>query len=251
MIPSNGKQASCGALIDFHTHILPGVDDGSRSLQQSIEMLRTLYKSGVGCVALTPHFYARHDNPERFTSRRDHAFTELTKALEETEDVSQMHLIPGAEIEYFDGISYVADYPGLKLGNSGCILVEMPPDIWSDHMVNDLIELNSCKDCRVIIAHVERYLFRQKRKVIYELLENGIVMQSNAEFFIDKRTSKKALKMFDRGYIHLLGSDCHNLTDRTPNIGTACDAIAEKFGVDAVDFMMNTASTLLSADISK
>ena len=235
--------------VDFHTHILPGVDDGSRSLEGSIQMLRALAESEVGCVALTPHFYARRDNPERFISRRNRAMSELCEALAAVSDMPRVHLVPGAEIEYFDGVSCLADYPELKLGKSQCLLIEMLPDIWTARMIDELIELNGRGDCRVVIAHVERYLFNQKRGVIYELLENGIVMQSNAEFFIDRRTSGKAIKLLRKGYIHVLGSDCHNLTDRAPNIGTACDIIKSKLGEDMLDYMMNKAASLLARDI--
>lgn len=232
--------------VDFHTHILPGVDDGSRSVEESIQMIRALASNDVGVVALTPHFYAQVDNPEKFIERRNHAFDVLCDAHSKEDDISDVKLIAGAEIEYFDGLVCMADYPELKLGDSNCMLIEMPPQVWTTRMVDDLLELNRRSGCRVVIAHVERYLFLQKRDVIGELLENGIIMQSNAEFFIEKRTSGKALKLFKKGFIHLLGSDCHNLIDRTPNIGAALDVIRKRFGDDAIEFLTNSARSLLA-----
>lgn len=241
-------QVACGKRVDFHTHILPGVDDGSRSVEQSIKMIQALASDGVGCIVLSPHFYPQRDNPERFVERRESAYVALYEAVASTPEISHVRLVPGAEIEYFDGLACMADYPELKLGQSSCLLIEMPPDIWSSHMVDDLLELNSRPGCRVVIAHVERYLFEQKRHVIYELLESGIMMQSNAEFFINRRTAGKALKLFDKGFIHLIGSDSHNLTDRAPNIGAACDIIKRRFGDDALNVMMNRANRLLTLD---
>ena len=235
--------------VDFHTHILPGVDDGSGSVEESIQMIRTLAASNVGYIVLTPHFYPEADNPEKFIARRNKAFDTLYEEYTKEDDISDVKLIAGAEIEYFNGLVCMADYPELKLGHSNCMLIEMPPQVWTSHMVNDLLELNGRPDCRVVIAHVERYLFMQKRDVINELLENGIVMQSNAEFFVEKRTSGKALKLFKKGFIHLLGSDCHNLVKRPPNIGAALNVIGSRFGEDAIEFVMNGARSLLALQI--
>ena len=234
--------------VDFHTHILPGVDDGSRSVEESLQMIRALKGDCVEAVVLTPHFYAQIDNPEKFIERRNHAFVTLCEACAREEDISSVKLIAGAEIEYFDGLACMADYPELKLGESNCMLIEMPPQVWTSHMVEELLELNCRSGCRVVIAHVERYLFEQKREVINELLSNGIVMQSNAEFFIEKRTSGKALRLFKKGFIHLLGSDAHGTVGRAPNIGAACDIIEKRFGEDAVDFIMDNARSLLALE---
>ena len=56
--------------IDFHTHILPGIDDGSASVEESIELLKAEAAQGITKVVATPHFYANYDSPERFLERR-------------------------------------------------------------------------------------------------------------------------------------------------------------------------------------
>ncbi len=248
MIGVSELQTKRGGRIDFHTHILPDVDDGSRSVEQSLQMIRALADQGVDSVVLTPHFYPQRDNPERFVARREKAYGALCEAVLSSSDISHVKLIPGAEIEYFDGLASMAEYPELKLGESACLLIEMTPDVWSSHMVDDLLELNSRHGCRVVIAHVERYLFEQRRHVLYELLDNGIVMQSNAEFFINRRSANRAIKLLNKGFIHLLGSDSHNLTDRAPNIGEACDVIKKRLGDDVLDIMMNRAYGLLTLE---
>ncbi len=238
-----------GMRIDFHTHILPQVDDGSQSVDESLQMIRTLKNSGVTCIALTPHFYPQRDNPEQFLLRRDRAFSRLHEALKNSSDISDVHIIPGAEIEYFAGITCMKDYPELKLGESQCLLVEMPFGVWTSQMVDDILQLNSFGGCRIVIAHVERYLFEQKKDVINVLLDNGVVMQSNASFFIERRTSRFAMKMLKRGWIHILGTDCHSMTVRPPNISGAFEAIAKRLGSDTVDRMMAYAYDLLRQDI--
>ncbi len=241
--------ANTGAWVDFHTHILPGVDDGSRSVAESIQMLRILGECGVGAVVLTPHFYADGDTPERFIARRARAYSELSEILSKDSSARLPRLVLGAEVEYFEGIACMLEYPELHIGNSGCILVEMPQRPWSAHIVDDILRLNNTKGFHVILAHVERYLFDQKKDVVHTLLENKVLMQSNASFFINHSTARKAIRMLRRGYIHLLGSDCHNLTSRPPNLGDACDAIVKNMGSDVLDDIMRGASRLLRCEL--
>lgn len=232
--------------VDFHTHILPNMDDGSRSVKESVQMVHTLASGFADCIVLTPHFYAREDDPERFLRRRDCALSALYEALSAEEDCEFPQLIPGAEIEYFEGIAVLGEYPSFRLGDSRCMLLEMPLGKWTSRMVDDVLQLNSRSDCRVILAHVERYLFDQPKDTVRTLFQNGVIMQSNAEFFCARKTSKKALSMLKHGEIHLLGSDCHNTTTRPPNLSMACELIANRLGEEPLEKMMRMAHYLLS-----
>ncbi len=238
-----------GKRVDFHTHILPLMDDGSRSVDESIKMLQTLAKSDVGAVVLTPHFYANGDDPEKFLVRRSRSYAALTEALGDVTDFACPKLILGAEVEYFEGIMCMLEHPELRLGKTGCILVEMPHGTWTYRMVDDILELNERSGFRVVLAHVERYLFKQKKDIIHALLDSGVMMQSNTSFFLDRMTAGKAARMVKRGIIHLLGSDCHNLTYRPPNIGEACDAIAKRMGDETVEALMQNALDLLRKEL--
>ena len=91
------------ACADFHSHILPCVDDGSHSVEESLQMLRMEAEQGVTHVVLTPHFYAKHDSPERFLQRRAAAWETLQAAMAGEEGLPQITLC--AEVYYFPGIS--------------------------------------------------------------------------------------------------------------------------------------------------
>ncbi|MBR7161645.1 MAG: hypothetical protein IKD07_04440 [Clostridia bacterium] len=232
--------------VDFHTHILPCVDDGSRSVHESVQMVRSLAADSTDCIVLTPHFYARRDNPDRFFTRRDRAFAELAEALAVEENFSVPRLVPGAEIEYFEGISSLGDYPAFRLGSSRCLLLEMPLGKWTSRVIDDVLQLNSRSDCRVILAHVERYLLDQPKDTVRILLQNGVLMQSNATFFYTRRTMRKALSMLKRGCVHLLGSDCHNMTTRPPDLVKACGVITDRMGKECLAEIMQRAHYILS-----
>ncbi len=238
-----------GSRVDFHTHILPGMDDGSSSANESLRMLRILAKSGVDAAVMTPHFYAGSDTPESFISRRADALKILDEVSQEYEDMLPQ-IILGAEVGYFTGIEYLCDYPELCIGNSGCMLIEMPQKEWEPRIVDDILRLNDHEEFQVVLAHVERYLFLQSEDVIRTLLRQGVLMQSNADNFINRSTARRAFKMLKLQYVHLIGSDCHNLTTRPPNIGAACDQIVKHAGEEVLESIMSGARHLLMNDLA-
>ena len=111
-------------LIDFHTHILPCLDDGSKSVEMSLSMLREETEQGVRHVVLTPHFYARHDDPDRFLASREAAAEALKAAVAEVPGLPTLHL--GAEVAYFRGMSDCEILRDFCIGRTECILVELP-----------------------------------------------------------------------------------------------------------------------------
>ena len=116
-------------LTDFHSHILPGVDDGSRSVEQSLQMLRAEADQGIMRIVATPHFYARHDDPDRFIRRRNAAAAALQKDMEDHPGFPQIVL--GAEVHYFPGISESEHLSKLTIEGTDYVLIEMPTPPWS------------------------------------------------------------------------------------------------------------------------
>lgn len=235
---SAGVSAS---LIDFHTHILPRMDDGSLSVEMSQKMLDMSRGQGVGCVVLTPHFYPSRDYPEHFLKKREHRFGELLAARGN----SRPTIIPGAEVQYFDGLTEMRDLPRLRIGKSPALLVEMPFCEWTNRVVENIIELSRRGEYVIIIAHIERYMQFQSESVIRRLVREGVLIQSNADFFTRRLSSRKALNMLDDGLIHLIGSDCHNITSRPPNISGAFELISKKRGPEAVQRIIKRGTKLL------
>ena len=213
-------------MIDFHSHVLPGIDDGSRDTDESLELLRLCSEQGVTKIAATPHFYPNDDTPERFLRRRDEAALRLKERLgdEQLADAAP-EIILGAEVYYFAGISTNDSVGTLRLGDTGILLLEMPFAKWSSSMVSEILDLHGKNGITVMMAHIERYLHYQGDDVWEALLKRGVIMQSNAEFFTDWKTKRRALKMLRTGRIHVLGSDCHNVKDRTENMGKAYELL--------------------------
>ena len=222
-------------MLDIHTHILPGMDDGSKDVSESCEMLALEAQQGIRTVVLTPHFYPDHESPEEFLSRRGQAMDALNRELEHIRHVPD--LLTGAEVAFFRGISRANDMDRLCIGRSNALLVEMPFSTWNDHMLNELFRLREHMGLQPVIAHVERYLSLQPRGMIQELCERGMLIQANAGFFLERSTARISMRMLKKQQIHLLGSDCHNLGSRKPNLGAAIERIKEKLGESALDYL--------------
>ncbi len=87
-------------MFDIHSHFLPKLDDGSKSVEESVTMLKESYRQGVTDIAATPHFYPSVHNPKQWFVARDHSVRRLIPYL--TEDMPDIWL--GAEVHYYDGI---------------------------------------------------------------------------------------------------------------------------------------------------
>lgn len=214
---------------DFHSHILPNVDDGSASIEASLTMLRMEVEQGIEHVIATPHFYPQRDNPDRFLERRDRAIAKLREAMGADENLPAITL--GAEVYFFRGMSESDQLSRLTIDGKKCILVEMPLAPWSEDMYQELEAIWSRRGILPIIAHIDRYIRPLRTYGIPErLVDMPVLVQANAEFFLNKSTAGMALRMLKADRIHLLGSDCHNTTTRKPNLGDALQLIRHKLG---------------------
>lgn len=231
-------------MTDFHSHILPGIDDGSSSVEESVAMLRMEAKQGIGCVVATPHFYARHDDPERFLVRRAAAMERLQMETVWQEGLPQILL--GAEVHYFPGMSDSEALAGLTIDKKRCILIEMPPAPWTPQMYRELEWVYTKQGLTPIIAHLDRYISPFRAHGIPARLEElPVLVQANASFFLRSSTASFALRLLRQGKIHLLGSDCHNLTDRAPNLGAAAQAIERRLGHAALEWIQSQEQQVL------
>ena len=220
-------------MIDWHSHILPCMDDGSRSVEESLSMLEALAEQGVDTVIATPHFYANEETVDAFLARRRAAYEALTTAAKDC----GVRILPGAEVKYYPGISRMEGLERLTVADSGLLLLEMPMARWRDMTIRELTELSNLRGVRIILAHIERYLSQQERGTVERLRESGILMQANASFFDRLAGRSRAFRLLGSGCIQFLGSDCHNMTTRPPALRSAYDRIRKRRGEEFVSQM--------------
>lgn len=222
--------------IDVHSHILPRFDDGSKSSAESVDMLRAIRSQGAKGVIATPHFYARRDEPDEFIRSRAATADHLVRILEETaaesgETFPCVYL--GAEVEYFGAMSICPVLDQMCIDGTRYLLCEMPFDKWTAAMMDELLIIKHKRGITPIIAHIERYFSFVKPSMIDEMIEEGFLIQSNAEAYLGFGKGK-ALKLLSEGKIHLLGSDSHNMGKRAPNMAAALEVIEKKLGAETV-----------------
>ena len=199
---------------DIHSHILCGIDDGARTIDESINILDMLYKKGVTDIILTPHYIkgTKYNvaNREKFD-----LFIELKKKY------SKINLYLGSEV-YIDSdlVELLKKGEVATLNNSKYLLVELPmsseiKDL--DSIIYDLMKNGIVP----IIAHPERYAYIQK-DITYldKFIDMGALLQGNYESLFGKfgKNSEKTLKkLLKKKYISFLGSDIHreNHSDHT------------------------------------
>ena len=234
-------------LIDFHSHVLPGIDDGSKSVEMSIQMLRVEAQQGIGHVVATPHFYPQYDTPERFLKRRAAAEIALREEMQKHTGLPELSV--GAEVYYFPGISDSEGISELTIDQKRCILIEMPTSTWTEAMYRELEGLYVKRGLIPIVAHIDRYIGRfHNRGIPKRLAQLPVLIQANAEFFLEKYTSSLALRMLKKEEIHLLGSDCHDLSSRKPNLQDALDLIYRRLGRDAMEGIFSCQRNVLAED---
>ena len=233
-------------MVDFHSHVLPALDDGSSGVEESIAMLRAEAEQGITHVVATPHFYIRHDAPEAFLARRSRSEARLRAALERAKGLPELTI--GAEVHFFSRMSESDFLQQLTIGKKSCILIEMPPVRWTEELYRELEYIRHRQGLTPIVAHIDRYIGPLRNRSAAAILEElPVYVQANADFFLERGTAGMALRLLRDDRIHVLGSDCHNMTSRRPNLGEAHRVIRRKLGPDALENIRQYEREILDA----
>lgn len=232
-------------LVETHCHILPGIDDGSPDIETSLKMIRKLQAQGAKAIILTPHYYSDSISLNDFLERRNNAYTELCKALPE----GSPKLIPAAEVYISQYLFSNEHLEKIAIGNSGYALIEHPfSSSFSQGSYDRLMNLNYEYGIKPILAHIERYpALMENEDLLDEYIDMGCLTQVNISSFTDapRHTRKKLFKYLESGRIHLVGSDCHNLTSRAPEYEKGVKEIIKKCGKEAIDVLERNANLLI------
>lgn len=202
-------------LYDMHTHILPGVDDGAKNVNESLKLIKTLKNAGVTDICLTPHYYTHKESLKDFLKRRDEAFCELKSFID---DDINLHL--GAEV-YITKYLFINDDDLKSVCYNGTrhMLTEFPYNsAFEGESMMFINKLLNNYGITPVLAHVERYPNLLKNfDVLEELIDMGVIIQSNACSFTEFPLKIKLTKMLKKGYIQLIGSDAHSEKRNSPD----------------------------------
>lgn len=190
-------------IVDFHSHILPGVDHGSQYLATSLAQLDIAKVNFVNRILATSHFYPAEHNVLDFLQMRDKAAEELISS--KRADMPEIKL--GAEVLICDGLERLPNLHKLCFQGTNYILIELPFFEFTDSMANT-IEAISEQGLNVILAHADRY----SKNTIEHLLDYGVKMlQINAESLCSLFKKKHIYKWLEKGFVGMIGSDIHGV----------------------------------------
>jgi len=185
--------------LDFHAHVLPGVDHGSPDLAHSIRQLSVAATCGVTELVATPHFYSGRENLERFLERRQLAYEAISAA---NETGISIHL--GAEVQISSVLLELPELERLAVDGGKTLLLELPQGVLGSRII-DILRNVQARQFHVVIAHVDRY----DKSIALELEDEEIGMQINGEALSTLRKRHLWKDMIQRGAITWLGSDVH------------------------------------------
>lgn len=205
-------------MIDIHCHILPGVDDGSRRIDESIEMAKIYIENGIEKVIATPH-YIEDINPATFEENKI-VLENLKKALKD--EGLELEIYLGNEIYASPNtLEHIMEKRVATLNGTKYVLVEMPMFDVPMYMENIIYEL-CIKGYAPIIAHPERNSkIQEDPNILYEFLTRGALAQLNLPSIegrygeASKRTGELLLK---HNMIHFVGTDAHSPRSRSPRV---------------------------------
>ena len=215
-------------MIDIHSHILPGVDDGSQDIEMTLKMLREASKDGTKKLVATPHYCREYGYLEYSTVKTK--VNELkSKVKEENIDIELFH---GQEIYYEENI--LEWYNENKIGtinDTKYMLIELPLNKFEINKVIDAIYEIQIKGIVPILAHPERYLpFMDNPEKINDFINEGFLFQMNSGSINGRfgKSAKKTSEIFLENRIYsFIGSDAHNDSNRKTGISEALERIKD------------------------
>jgi len=220
-------------MIDIHTHILPGLDDGAEDLDQALAMAEVAVKDGITILAATPHVISGV-----FDNRKSHI-------LEAVKDLNQLlynkniplQILLGAEYHLEPDLPHrLADGELLTINDSGrYLMVELPAMIVPDYTGRILYDMQ-LQGITPIIAHPERNIgFTREPELLQDFVARGILTQITAGSIIGmfgRPAKMNALRFLKEGIVHLIASDAHSDHGRPPILSLACIELERMGGAD-------------------
>lgn len=224
--------------IDLHTHILPGVDDGSGSMDETMKMLQTAQEQQIETIVATPHYIPGGSNL---------SVDELREKLEQVQTVARklnpnIKLFLGNEIYYSDSvIEDLKAGKALTIANSRYILVEFSIKDTEQHIYQAMSRLVRAGYIP-ILAHVERYhCLYKKEYLIHDLIEAGCYIQMNSRCLVSNFLDSEAAynrSLIGQGLVHIIASDCHDGRVRIPYMRKTAQKLARKYDVSLLNKML-------------
>ena len=191
-------------IVDFHSHILPGADHGSDSVEMSMEQFALAKKYSVNRILATPHFYPNVHTVSAFISARSKAVNSLRMSCNSDSPVIKL----GAEVLVYEGLSRLPDLDKLCFSGTNYLMLELPFFNFSEEYVDTVSSIVDL-GYNVVLAHVDRY----PADYIEQFIDCGVKnLQINTSSLLSLFKPKRVFKWIESGLVTMLGSDIHGIS---------------------------------------
>ncbi|MCM2983535.1 tyrosine protein phosphatase [Niallia circulans] len=232
-------------MIDIHSHILPGIDDGAQTIEDSIKMAKTAVNEGITSIIATPH----HKN-NQFNNLKSSILTkvnELNTVLKQ-ENIP-LTVLPGQEVRIYGEV--IEDYYKeeiLTLNHTKYLFIEFPSSSVPRYAERLLYELQT-EGIIPIIVHPERNKeLQEKPDLLYQFVKGGALTQvtaSSVAGYFGKNVKKFSEQLIEHNLTHFIASDAHNIHNRSFKVREALDMIEENFGMEYINLLIENAEFLI------
>ena len=226
-------------MVDIHTHILPGIDDGSKNVEETLRMIDEIKGFGVNKIVATPHFYGEFTTIDEFLANRRASYESIEGYVPE-----DVEIILGAEV-LLDYELHKKDVRKLAIANTDYLLLEMPYCRWEPWVFDEIFKISVSHSLEIIIAHLDRYVDLVSAENISTLMGMGLKHQVNVDNLGNFLKKSNSMTLLRNGAAHFIGSDCHNMEQRPPCMGYAVNKIRSRLGDEYIEYYMSNAEKML------
>ncbi len=229
-------------MTDLHCHILPGIDDGAKTVNDSIKLLQMELNQGVNAVVFTPHFDIRETSIAPFIQKRAESYSTLVNY----KDFNTLGLSTKLGAEVFFSVDLIdTDLTDLCIEDTEYVIIELPVTAKPVGLTNALSAVIN-NGFTPILAHVERYPYiTENPQILYNLVSNGCLAQVNAYTVNNnRRLAKIVYKYIKWGLVQIISSDCHSVEKRPPNTAQACRILENNLGKEYLNWMKKNSNKI-------
>ena len=236
--------------VDLHCHILPEMDDGAKTPEISLGLLKKEAEQGISHIVFTPHFHPRNDDIADFLKRRNASYEKLMNSLSGTALDGLFDFRLGAEIRYSTSLTDVKDLDPLCISGTKTLLIEFSA-AHQPEFVTEVFYRLQLRGYVILMAHVERFPWLWKNQdFLYDLVSNGAFAQFNADEMLENKKVYSIVRKWLRcGLLHGIASDAHNLEQRPPRVAEAEKLLANDPGISYIESLNDFALSLISGGI--
>lgn len=237
-------------MIDIHSHVLPGVDDGAGTLEESLEMLNLAAASGTTDIVATPHSNAEFAFDD---GRIEEVFRELSS---KSEGLINLHLGCDFHLSYENVHDALRNPEKYTINHRQYLMVELP-DLVSLSATREVLRQLLEAQIIPIITHPERNLSLQARlRELDQWVRDGCLLQVTGQSFLGRfgpQAKRAADSLMNANLVHFVASDAHDCVDRTPDLSAAYKYISSRYGTGRADaaFIYNPTATVCGESLSQ